>query len=72
MVNLSVCFDDSVTKEQRQQLPQILSPQKFEMIPGNERPIFVKTVKGKMKVTVVSRHGFSTGAGITVVPAKKK
>ena len=68
---LSVCLSDSVTKEQRQQLPQIISPQKFTAIPGKEKPIFIKTISQKLKVMVISRHAFTTGAGITVIPVKK-
>lgn len=62
---------DSVPKEQRQNLPDILSPQRFEYIPAKGTPIEVRTKNGgTIRVKTVARYASRTNIIIHVVPIR--
>jgi len=73
MMTLSVSLANSVTREERQNIPEILSPQQFRFIPAKGKVIEVRTKGGeKLRVKTVSRHMSSTRVTIDVIPVRKR
>jgi|GEM_PF-2644683 len=73
MMILSVSLANSVTKEERQNIPQILSPQQFKFIPAKGKVTEVKTVDGeKLRVKTVNRHMSDTRVTIDVIPVRTR
>ncbi|MEW6616839.1 MAG: hypothetical protein AB1333_00195 [Patescibacteria group bacterium] len=73
MMTLSVSLANSVTKEERQNIPEILSPQQFKCIPAKGKIIEVRIMGGeKLRVKTVSRHMSSTRVTIDVIPVRTR